>query len=561
MSSFDERGDCASSPCEPSFDSDLIVVGGGVAGLAVALGARGKRVTLLSKVPVSLQGAGGSSVWAQGGVAAAVGADDSPALHAEDTLAAGAGLSVPRVVRVLTEEGPEKVFDLIALGAQFDRADDGGLALGREAAHSKRRVLHANGDATGAEIVRAMMAAVQATPRIRVVGSVEVVDLALAGDPGAGRVCGVVGISETGARQVYRAPAVVLATGGLGHLFAYTTNPPENTGDGLALAARAGARLVDLEFVQFHPTALDSGADPMPLLTEALRGEGAVLVDDGGDRFMLAEHELAELAPRDIVARAIWRKKADGHEVFLDAREVVGEAFPERFPTVFALCQAHGLDPRRELMPVSPATHFHMGGIATDIRGRTSLEGLWACGEVASTGAHGANRLASNSLLEGLVYGARVAVDIESCAGAGESSSGKTFRWAGEGAAGGSTLAAEEEEAKVQELRKLMWKEAGLVRSAASLERAGKGLKRLGWWVTSASPRLRNLHTVAQLVSQAASRRLESRGGHFRTDFPQPDPAWKRRLFVTLEDGLLREVPAWPESSPALAATSGEVAR
>ncbi|MCH9650020.1 MAG: L-aspartate oxidase [Deltaproteobacteria bacterium] len=543
------------------FDSDIIVVGGGVAGLSVALGARGKKVTLLSKVPVTPQGAGGSSVWAQGGVAAAVGADDSPALHAEDTLAAGAGLSVPRVVRVLTEEGPERVFELIALGAEFDRADDGGLALGREAAHSKRRVLHASGDATGAEIVRSLMAAVQATPRIGVVGSVEVVDLALDGAPGAGDVRGVVGVSETGERQLYRAPAVVLATGGLGHLYAHTTNPPENTGDGLAIAARAGARLVDLEFVQFHPTALASGIDPMPLLTEALRGEGAVLVDDRGDRFMVAEHELAELAPRDIVARAIWRKKEGGQQVFLDAREAVGESFPQRFPTVFSLCQAQGLDPRRELMPVSPATHFHMGGIATDIRGRTSLGGLWACGEVASTGAHGANRLASNSLLEGLVYGARVALDIDSCGGAAELADCEDSQCAGSAATPGPTLAAEEEDAKIQELRKLMWKEAGLVRSAAGLERANKGLKRLGWWVNSASPRLRNLHTVAQLVSQAASQRLESRGGHFRSDFPFPDPAWKRRLFVALEDGVLQEAPAWPESSPALAATSGEAAR
>ena len=539
------------------FDSEVIVVGGGVAGLSAALGVRAGRVTLLSKAPVSASGAGGSSVWAQGGVAAAVGADDAPQLHAEDTLAAGVGLSVPRVVQVLTEEGPQRVFELISLGARFDRAEDGGLALGKEAAHGKRRVLHANGDATGTEIVRALVAAVQASRRIHVEGAVEALDLAL----WEGRVVGVVAASAAGSRVLYRAPAVVLATGGIGHLYARTTNPPENSGDGLAMAARAGARLVDLEFIQFHPTALACGADPMPLLTEALRGEGAVLVNDRAERFMKAEHEAAELAPRDVVSRAIWNQQQEGRQVFLDAREAVGEAFPQRFPTVFAFCQAHGLDPRVDRVPVSPATHFHMGGIATDIRGRTSLAGLWACGEVASTGAHGANRLASNSLLEGLVYGARVAVDIDAREAKEAAPSTDLYRWAGEAKETAATLAPEEEQAKILELRQLMWRDVGLVRSSESLQRAAKGLKRLAWWLPSASPRLRNLHTVAQWVTAAASRRTESRGGHFRSDFPQPDPAWRRRLFMASVGGELQELAAWPESSPALAPITGEAAR
>ncbi len=500
--------------------ADIVVVGAGVAGLSAALGAAPNRVTVVTKTRLA---EGGSSVWAQGGVAVAVGADDAPPLHAADTLAAGAGLSDRRAVELLTREGPERVRALVELGAQFDRTPEGDLALGREAAHSRRRILHAHGDATGAEMVRAQSAAVRERERVTVEERAFALDLVL----DAGRVAGVAALHADGRLVLHAAPSVVLATGGIGHVYLRTTNPPEATGDGLAMAARAGGKLVDLEFVQFHPTALLSGLDPMPLLTEALRGEGAVLLDGKGERFMLAEHPQAELAPRDVVARAIWRRQQAGDTVVLDARQAVGARFPERFPTVFASCMAAGIDPRVEPMPVAPAAHYHMGGVAVDRRGRTSLPGLWVCGEVSSTGVHGANRLASNSLLEALVFGARVAEDIRAHGGKA-------------GAAGlpiacaapttpAATLATPEE---AHELRAIMWERVGLVRDAAGLTSAIADLDRLDASTSLAPGELRNMLTVARLVAAAALERRESRGGHFRTDFPHTEARWRRRIYV-----------------------------
>lgn len=530
------------------FDADVVVVGGGIAGLAAALGCGARRVAVLSKVPVTRTGAGGSSVWAQGGIAAAMASDDSPALHAADTIAAGAGLVQEEAVRVLTTEGPARLAELLALGTRFDRDAGGRLLLGQEAAHGRRRILHANGDATGAEVVRAMLAAVAEHERVQLHGLVEAEELVLDG----GRVAGVLARDADGARLYFRAPAVVLATGGIGRLYRWTTNPPESTGDGLALAARAGARLADLEFVQFHPTALAVGQDPMPLLTEALRGEGAILVDGSGDRFMLAEHPSAELAPRDIVARAIWSRRRDGAEIWLDARTAVGEAFPERFPTVFALCQRHGLDPRRELLPVSPAAHFHMGGVATDLRGRTSLDGLWACGELATTGVHGANRLASNSLLEGLVFGARVATDACAALDAGLAPSPiLPVPTAG-------VAEPEEAAAEIEAIRESMWRDVGLVRDADGLRRTLDHLDRLSWRLPAVGP-LANAHTVARLVTTAALLRRESRGGHYRSDYPETDAAWRSRLFVRLDGRTCRTAMPWPVR--AAAAAAGEVGR
>ena len=538
------------------YDSDVVIVGAGVAGLSSALALKGRKVTVLNKVPFARTGAGGSSVWAQGGVAAAVGQDDSPALHGEDTLAAGAGLSMPDVVRVLTQEGPERVLELVEHGARFDRDPDGTLVLGREGAHSRRRILHANGDATGAEIVRALLEQLYRASWVTPFGSVEALDLALIGEGADRRVAGVVVRTPEGRRGLHRAPAVVLASGGLGHLYRHTTNPPENTGDGLAMAARAGARLVDLELVQFHPTALAAGADPMPLLTEALRGEGAILIDDRGERFMPAEHPLAELAPRDVVARAIWRRLQEGRRVYLDARDAVGEAFPERFPTVFSLCTRHGLDPRVEPVPVSPAAHFHMGGVATDVDGRCSLPGLWACGEVASSGVHGANRLASNSLLEGLVYGARVAAAVSRAEDPGEGSGAVT--WAGSAAVRRLPLGAKEDARRCRQIRQLAWDEAGLERDGPGLGRALQELRRLSWWMPEASSRLRNLHTAANLVVAAALERRESRGGHYRSDFPRSLDGWRRRLFYTYEEGALVTAASWPVGRPAEVAAAAE---
>ena len=537
--------------------SDVLVVGSGIAGLTAALGCVPLRVTVLTKASL---GHGGSSPWAQGGIAAAVGADDSPALHAADTAAAGAGLNDPAVVDLLTGEGPQRVQALLDLGARFDRDAAGRLALGREAAHSRRRILHARGDATGAEIVRALVEAVRRTPEIEVVDGAFAVDL-VAED---GTVSGVVAIHPDGRRMLHLAPAVVLATGGLGQLYLHTTNPREATGDGLAMAARAGARLTDVEFVQFHPTALSSGSagpddgSPMPLLTEALRGEGAILVDQNGYRFMADEHPDRELAPRDVVARAIWRRLMAGDRVYLDSRAAVGERFPERFPTVFALCQERGLDPRTEPIPVAPAAHYHMGGIAVDDHGRASLPGLWACGEVAATGVHGANRLASNSLLEALVFGARVAEDLVAARPALRTPRGLWAAARRAGEAAGRGLEAPGDAELVAAVRRIAWKRLGLVRDEAGLTSAVEELERLAErypQAAQAAGEARNLLAIGRLLAAAALARRESRGGHYRTDFPLADPEWQRHLHITAapDGSALIETP----EIPALAAGGG----
>jgi L-aspartate oxidase len=543
--------------------SDVLVVGGGVAGLTAALGCAPLRVTVLTKAPL---GQGGSSVWAQGGMAVAMGKDDSPALHSADTIAAGAGLNDAAVVDLLTGEGPRRVRALLDMGARFDQDGAGRLSLGREAAHSRRRILHAHGDATGAEIVRTLVEAVRRAPEVRVVENAFALDL-LTED---GAVVGLAAVHADGRRLLHLAPAVVLATGGSGQLYLHTTNPRENTGDGLAMAARAGARLIDLEFVQFHPTALaarsagiDEGA-PMPLLTEALRGEGAILIDGRGFRFMGEEHPDRELAPRDVVARAIWRRLVAGDGVFLDAREAVGERFPERFPTVFALCRERGLDPRIEPIPVSPAAHYHMGGIAVDDNGRTSLPGLWACGEVAATGAHGANRLASNSLLEALVFGSRVAEDLRSAPLSSSPGRAAARRSAAAGLAarGISAPRSPANAALTRAVRRTMWEKVGLVRDEAGLTAAIAELDELAAQHHQAAGEARNLLAVARLLSAAALARHESRGGHYRTDYPLPDPDWQRHLAVTAApDGSAHFQSLEPELAPELAIAVGSQRR
>jgi L-aspartate oxidase len=504
--------------------ADVIVVGTGVAGLSVALAAQDRRVRLVTKGRLTTSG---SSPWAQGGVAVALGDDDAPQLHAEDTLRVAGGVADAAAVRILTEEGPERIAELLRAGARFDRDGRGLLDRGREAAHSRRRILHAGGDATGRELVRALAAAVELAPWIEILEESFVEDLLL----DDGRVVGVVVAGPgTGDRVLHPAGAVVLATGGIGQLYRHTTNPLECTGDGLAMAARAGARLADLEFVQFHPTALSCGRDPLPLLTEALRGEGAVLVDETGYRFMPEVDSRAELAPRDVVARAIWRRRESGHEVFLDAAGSLGLRFPSRFPTVFEECRRHGVDPRREPMPVTPAVHYHMGGVATDFEGRTSLSGLWAAGETACTGVHGANRLASNSLLEGLVFGHRVGRDV--VAGNLQAPSSRRVHGASPAGAEGAS-----QEAAVRcEVRDLLWRKTGLVRSAEGLAEAAERLQRLE--EVGFRGELRNLVEVGRLVSVAALAREESRGAHYRADFPDPDPTWRRRQASTAAEIL-----------------------
>lgn len=542
-------------PVEEVRTSDVVVVGSGIAGLTVALSCLPRRVTVVTTGRLSEEG---SSAWAQGGIAAALGADDTPALHATDTVAAGAGLVEPEMAELLTRGARQGIRRLLELGARFDREPTGELARGQEAAHRRRRILHAAGDATGAEVMRALTGAARGAPNVHLAEGSFAVDLVLAVRPGGRgrRVAGLLALEPRGSgsdrsgssRLVFhRAPAVVLATGGLGGAFLYTTNPAGVRGDGLALALRAGARLMDPELVQFHPTALDlsrlaarraernvnrqDGAR-LPLLTEALRGEGAVVIDETGERFLAAVHPQAELAPRDVVARAIDRHRTAGHEVFLDARAAVGERFPERFPTVFALCREHGLDPRTEPIPVTPAAHYHMGGVAVDDRGRSSLPGLWVCGEAACNGVHGANRLASNSLLEGLVFGTRTAADVVR--------SSRVVRRSDETLGGLCAPAplrlrrGTGESPLLLSVRRLLWERVGLTRSAAGLNEALERLQELeaGHPEPGRTLEERNLVQVGRVLTTAALAREESRGGHFREDFPQPDPSWRCHLVV-----------------------------
>jgi L-aspartate oxidase len=495
--------------------SGPIVIGSGVAGLTAAL-ALG-RCLVITKSEL----AAGSSRLAQGGIAAAVGADDAPSDHAADTVAVSAGLSDPTIAEIVTAAAPDRIRWLLELGARFDRTPSGALALGREAGHRAHRIVHADGDATGAELMRTLAAAVRTGPETDVWESTTALDLMVSG----GVVVGVLLVTERDELVAFRAPAVILATGGIGRVYAHTTNPVEVTGDGLAMAARAGAAVLDPEFVQFHPTALASSLDPMPLLTEALRGEGAVLVTTAGDRYMVAEHADAELAPRDVVARATWRMLREGRGALLDATHV-GAEFPRRFPTVFgAACEA-GIDPRVEAMPVSPAAHYHMGGIQVDAHGRTSLPGLYAAGETAATGLHGANRLASNSLLEGLVFGARVADDVDRHGRASISGADVVVP-------AGALQAGADDPTVVAALRDLMWRNAGVVRDAPGLSEALAAMNGLAPHLDG--PVGRNLLTVARLVTNAALARRESRGGHYRRDHPETDARWRRHTVVTPE--------------------------
>jgi L-aspartate oxidase len=503
--------------------SDALVVGAGIAGLIAALKLHPAKVTVLSKTRL---GKGAATDWAQGGIAAAIGKDDSPRLHAIDTQRAGAGISDGSIVEILTRDAPARVEELLELGAAFDRTEAGELALGREAAHQRRRIVKAGGDATGHEILKTLIEAVRAQPSIEIVEEVTAGDLIVEEN----RVGGIYAIDNAGDAQIaFQAGAVVLATGGVGRLYRYTTNPVEATGDGIAMAARAGALLADMEFVQFHPTALAIGRDPMPLVTEAVRGEGATLVNDLGERFMLALHPDAELAPRDVVARAIFEQQQRGRTVGLDARGAIGAKFPEAFPTVFGFCIAAGIDPRVQNIPVAPAAHYHMGGIAVNEWGRTSLENLWACGETSATGVHGANRLASNSLLEALVYGSRVASDI---AGAGFSARlvdlaepvprGRAVR----------RLASTTAQA-LSDVRNVMYSNVGLVRDEPGLRAALARIHELEAEFGEA-PELRNLLVVGRLIVEAALARRESRGSHHRSDYPQTDEAFAKRSFTRL---------------------------
>jgi L-aspartate oxidase len=496
----------------------VLIVGAGLAGLFTALRIKGP-VTVLTAASL---GSGASTAWAQGGIAAALGPDDSPERHARDTEIAGAGIVDPKIARLIASEAAVRIEDLARLGVPFDRDAKGRFTLGREAAHSRNRIVRVSGDRAGAEIMAALIKAVKAEPRITVLEGLIAYELAVE----AGRVAGVYAhsIADRVAPVFIRANATVFALGGVGGLFEITTNPPQARGQGVGMAARAGAVIADPEFVQFHPTAIAVGRDPAPLATEALRGEGAILLNDRGERFMTAAHKDAELAPRDIVARSIFREIRAGRKVSLDATKAVGTRFPDAFPTVFETCRSAGIDPRNDPIPVAPAAHYHMGGIATDERARTSLKGLWAIGECTSTGAHGANRLASNSLLEAIVFGARAAADLADAANDAAATAPHPV------ANGGQPPAL-----AVATLRKTMTMNVGLERDADGLAAALAAIARLEA-ANAGDPDMRNMTATSILIAGAALNRRESRGGHFRSDYPKADRKQEKRTFTTLAE-------------------------
>ncbi|MFN2560669.1 MAG: L-aspartate oxidase [Jatrophihabitans sp.] len=529
---------------DPGWDveTDVVVVGSGIAGLTTALQISRQsslRVLLVTKDVL----AAGSTRWAQGGIAAALGAGDSPEDHYADTIAAGAGVCDEVAVRVLVREGPAAVRELVQMGARFDRAHDGELSLTREGGHHRDRIAHAGGDATGAEIQRALVTRVLDATDVSVIEHALVLDLLLGTDGAiAGLTLHVMGEGQRDGVGAVRARAVVLATGGIGQVYASTTNPSVSTGDGVAAALRAGAAVRDLEFVQFHPTVTWLGArsrGQQPLVSEAVRGEGGVLVDDDGVPFMQGQHELADLAPRDVVAKAILRRMREtgAEHIWLDARRFGAEKWRVRFPTIHETLLSLGIDPVRELIPVVPACHYASGGVRTDLVGESSLRGLFVCGESACTGVHGANRLASNSLLEGLVFGHRIAETVIGRLGEPAPPPPEVAP----APPSGILL----HESARSELQTLMSRDVGVLRDAKGLHAATDGLAALaerdGGVAGTEAWETTNLLTVAAALVQAASLREETRGAHWRDDFPERDDAlWRGQLDTTLTpDGTL----------------------
>lgn len=504
----------------------VVIVGAGLGGLYAALALAPRPVLIIS--PETL-GEGASSAWAQGGVAAAMALGDSPEAHARDTVNAGAGTVDVAIADLVTQAARGHILDLTDRGTPFDRDAAGGYVLNHEAAHSMARVVRVKGDQAGRKIMETLIALVRAAPSVQVLERVVAQALLVE----RGRVCGVTLAQVTGegvSQPVpLHAPAVLLAGGGSGGLYALTTNPPRIRGQVMGLAARAGAVMADMEFVQFHPTAMDLGLDPAPLATEALRGEGARLVNADGAYFMEAVHPLAELAPRDIVARAVFAQAQAGKRPMLDTRSAIGAEIHTRFPAVAEACMKAGLDPARAPIPIAAAAHYHMGGVATDARGRASLQGLWVCGEAASTGLHGANRLASNGILEALVFATRAAQDMQAELPA--------YAQAGPVALSFPPSGAALDPVAVGQLRGVMTNLVGVRRTSEGLRQAITRIRALEA-MHRASPDFVNMCSTALLIATAAYWRRESRGAQWRDDFPVPDPTFAARSSFTLAGAL-----------------------
>ncbi|PWV98772.1 L-aspartate oxidase [Hoeflea marina] len=521
----------SSSSSEPKGPDSIVIIGGGLAGLFCALKLAPRAVTVLAAAPI---GRGASSAWAQAGIAAAVGPGDTVESHVADTLIAGDGIVDEAIIRMMATEASDRIHDLLEYGVPFDRDLEGKLAVSREAAHSESRIVRVKGDMAGRAIMKALVASVEKTPSIRVMEGYVVEDLIIEN----GRVAGVVARDHAGAGEVLHRIAgshVVMATGGVGHLYEVTTNPTEARGGGIGMAARAGARLADMEFVQFHPTAINVGKDPAPLATEALRGHGALLRNSAGERFMVPLHKDAELGPRDVVARGIFAEVKAGRGAFLDCREAVPN-FAAEFPTVFSYCREAGIDPAVDMIPVIPAAHYFMGGIWTDENGRSSLPGFWACGECTSTGAHGANRLASNSLLEAVVFSARIARTLKD-----EFAIDAPADWQA-GSVETEEHLTENDHPNMVTLRETMSANLGVLRDGDGMREALLTILKLQR--DSHSVRFDNVIATAKLIAVCALNRTESRGGHFRTDYPEESPAWKRRTLLTLDqaDAILPQL-------------------
>ncbi len=512
-------------------DTDFLIIGAGIAGLRAAIElSHAGRVLVVTKEALGES----NTNYAQGGIAVALGGEEDVALHLEDTVDAGDGLVNREAARVLVEEGPLRVEELLAWGTGFDR-EDGKLMLTREGAHSRNRILHANGDATGAEIGRSLLAHARRHPKITLLEWITTTDLIVEG----GEVVGAILLDADGEIHAVRARAVLLASGGAGQVYSDTTNPAVATGDGIAMAYRAGAAIADMEFYQFHPTALSLPGVPRFLLSEALRGEGAYLRNARGERFMERYHPLLELAPRDVVARAITREGFGGEAgeqlpVYLDMRHVTRIDLAKRFPGISGFLGQHGLNLATDLIPVRPAAHYLMGGVKTDLGGRTSLARLYAAGEVACTGVHGANRLASNSLLEGLVFGARAAAsmrEVSPISASAQPACIKKF----------APVPSLDAHAVLQNLQQRMWRDAGLLRDAEGLSAMRRELERIKAEVFPAAQRasveLANIHTVAELIVLSAIKREESRGAHYRNDFPKRDDQYYSARHSVVLDG------------------------